>query len=561
MNQVFSNNAVTALVGSVGGSDNIMTVANGSAFPALSSGSFFLATLIEPNANGNEVAWEIIKVIDRNGNTLSVVRGQEGTAARAWPDGAVIEARLTAGTLAAKAPLDSPAFTGMPTAPTPAAGTNTKQVANTAFVQEALAALVDSSPAALDTLNELAAALGDDPNFAATMATALGGKVDKIEGRSLSTNDLTNALLGKLNGIETGATSNDTNAQLRDRTTHTGEQAISTVTGLQSALNARPTADALASASPSILIADQLRRSVEAATGGRQTVLYTAKGQPSHMYVLPRFNCEDVAPGGELGTGTPPAFLFNGVAAQEIFVGAHLASEVAGEAVSRPFADPRTSLNFDQSRALCQANGPGWDLMSNLDWAAIALWCMANGYEPLGNTNWGRHHTKRWETGRRVDILPPGETTGTGRTLTGSGPASWAHDGTPAGIQDLVGNVWEWVSGMKMVNGRAWLAPDNGRLTESQFVDSGFDMPTTRVFSSVPAAGAGALVKQSLIAPASTALAPQGSLYTTLTDERLPIRGGVWYLSSNAGLGALYLGSARTDAHSHIGFRPRFRAL
>lgn len=150
-----------------------------------------------------------------------------------------------------------------------------------------------------------------------------------------------------------------------------------------------PSATTLKQASPSILIVDQLRRSVEVATGGRQTVLYTAKGQPSHMYVFPRFNCEDIAPGGELGTGTHPAFLFNGVAAQEIFVGAHLASEVAGEAVSRPFVDPRTSLNFDQSRALCQANGSGWDLMSNLDWAAIALWCMANGYEPLGNTNWG----------------------------------------------------------------------------------------------------------------------------------------------------------------------------
>uniref|UniRef100_UPI0035E44EF6 hypothetical protein n=1 Tax=Stutzerimonas nitrititolerans TaxID=2482751 RepID=UPI0035E44EF6 len=338
------------------------------------------------------------------------------------------------------------------------------------------------------------------------------------------------------------------------------EVATGTAAQARTALDT-PSATALKQASPSILIVDQLRRSVEVATGGRQTVLYTAKGQPSHMYVLPRFNCEDVAPGGELGTGTHPAFLFNGTPAQEIFVGAHLASEVAGEAVSRPFADPRTSINFDQSRAMCQASGPGWDLMSNLDWAAIALWCMANGYEPLGNTNWGRHHTKRWETGRRVDTLQPGEAAGTGRTLTGSGPASWAHDGTPAGIQDLVGNVWEWVGGMKMVNGRAWLAPDNGKLTESQFVDSGFDMPTTRVFSTASAAGASALVKQSLIAPASASLAPQGHLYTDLTAERLPLRGGSWYDSSSAGLGALRLNVARTGAGSSLGFRPRFRAL
>jgi len=78
--------------------------------------------------------------------------------------------------LDAKAPLASPALTGTPTAPTPAAGTNTTQIANTAFVQAALAALVDSSPTALDTLNELAAALGDDPNFATTMTNALALK-------------------------------------------------------------------------------------------------------------------------------------------------------------------------------------------------------------------------------------------------------------------------------------------------------------------------------------------------------------------------------------------------
>ncbi|ENP6200874.1 phage tail protein [Escherichia coli] len=77
------------------------------------------------------------------------------------------------------APKASPTFTGTPKAPTAAAGNNSTQLANTAFVQAAIAALVASSPAALDTLNELAAALGNDPNFAATMTNALAGKMDK----------------------------------------------------------------------------------------------------------------------------------------------------------------------------------------------------------------------------------------------------------------------------------------------------------------------------------------------------------------------------------------------
>ncbi|QBX80583.1 phage tail protein [Citrobacter tructae] len=81
--------------------------------------------------------------------------------------------------LALKAPLASPALTGTPTAPTAAQTVNNTQVATTAFVKTALAALVGSSPAALDTLNELAAALGNDPNFATTMTNALAGKMDK----------------------------------------------------------------------------------------------------------------------------------------------------------------------------------------------------------------------------------------------------------------------------------------------------------------------------------------------------------------------------------------------
>ncbi len=78
-----------------------------------------------------------------------------------------------------KAPLNSPALTGTPTTPTARQGTNNTQIASTAFVMAAIAALIDSSPDALNTLNELAAALGNDPNFATTMTNALAGKQPK----------------------------------------------------------------------------------------------------------------------------------------------------------------------------------------------------------------------------------------------------------------------------------------------------------------------------------------------------------------------------------------------
>jgi hypothetical protein len=78
--------------------------------------------------------------------------------------------------LDAKAPLASPALTGVPTAPTAAAGTSTTQVATTAFVGTAVSALVASAPAALDTLNELATALGNDASFSTTITNSIGLK-------------------------------------------------------------------------------------------------------------------------------------------------------------------------------------------------------------------------------------------------------------------------------------------------------------------------------------------------------------------------------------------------
>lgn len=111
-------------------------------------------------------------------------------ATRKYVDEKVLELKVYVDDLMAKhvaandphtqyAPKASPSFTGTPKAPTAAAGNNSTQLANTAFVQAAIAALVASSPAALDTLNELAEALGNDPNFATTMTNALAGKMDK----------------------------------------------------------------------------------------------------------------------------------------------------------------------------------------------------------------------------------------------------------------------------------------------------------------------------------------------------------------------------------------------
>lgn len=95
--------------------------------------------------------------------------------------------------LAALAPLASPALTGTPTAPTASGGDNSTKIASTAFVQQEIATLIGAAPTLLNTLVEISTALGDDPNFAATITTSLSGKAD------LTLSNLSNAGTARTN--------------------------------------------------------------------------------------------------------------------------------------------------------------------------------------------------------------------------------------------------------------------------------------------------------------------------------------------------------------------------
>lgn len=100
---------------------------------------------------------------------------------------------------------ESPAFTGIPTAPTPPDSTNSTQIATTAYVKRLIANLVNGAPETLDTLKEIADALGENDDAVQALNAAIGNKVDKVAGKGLSTNDFTTAEKNKLTGIATGA--------------------------------------------------------------------------------------------------------------------------------------------------------------------------------------------------------------------------------------------------------------------------------------------------------------------------------------------------------------------
>lgn len=339
-----------------------------------------------------------------------------------------------------------------------------------------------------------------------------------------------------------------------DKATQVAGDSAAAATAKSAAEAARDQAQQLAdpgqamNAAFDILIKDVERAQFEAATGGACTIERTASGQPSYMFVSARQTWDELMPGGELGTGVHEAFVENGVEKSELLTGMFMASQVNGELVSQPRATGRRSIDWGQAVSLAQASG--FSLMSNWEWSFLSFWCMANGFEPRGNTDYGKSHSHPWERGAYDDDSVSEE-----YTLLGSGPNTWRHNGAANGIADLVGNRWEWQWGFKMVDGRILMAPDNDKsLVESGWVDTGWDMPDNTAWASADAAGAPQSIKRALIMPNGVA-DPGGYLYTNLEGERFPVRGGNRDLGAYAGLGALHSGNARSNSHTNVGLR------
>lgn len=174
----------------------------------------------------------------------------------------------------------------------------------------------------------------------------------------------------------------------------------------------------------------------------RNEVIYDKNGRPDIMVVFTP---------SELGL---PDTL-RGRKVKEYAISKYPNTLIDGVPYSLPFMKPAVNISHDEAIRLCESKGEGWHLITNDEWVALGLWSWDNDTMPTGNTASGKSHSHPEQTGTTYDG-------GCGKTLTGSGPVQWNHDGTAYGVADMCGNIWEHVGGVRFMDGMPQVIPNNG---------------------------------------------------------------------------------------------------
>lgn len=344
---------------------------------------------------------------------------------------------------------------------------------------------------------------------------------------------------------------------------------------------------------------DDLKLSIEALSGGKNTVLFDDLGMPSVMVPFPKLKMSDLIAGGS--ENIHPAFSVDGVEKSVIYVSKYQNIVLNERGYSLPMRDPRASLNFDQAVAYCRNKGKGWSLTPYSLWSAIALWCRKNGTMPRGNNNYGADHAYGHEKG----VPTYYESGKIARCATGSGPNTWNHNWMPDGIADLNGNVWEWCAGMRLMNGEIQIIPyANCMAADASMGASSTLWKAIAADGTLVEPGTAGTLKYNYVSGhiqlTSGDITPEdawrGDTYQNMTldsaltvpeiakalliypdelggdyggdghymnnsGERLPICGGGWGDTSNAGVFGVYLYNPHSDSRTSVGFRSAYCEL
>lgn len=358
----------------------------------------------------------------------------------------------------------------------------------------------------------------------------------------------------------------------------------------------------------------------------------------SKKAILVRFTVRPTSANTYVMHAVHPAFIVNGVIAKGIYIGKYEANIInstgtiqtstttysgaswdtgtewitAGKcAHSKVNLEPQVNIDYDAAKAACDGMNLSTDaigttgifhLITNAEWAAIALWCrqQVTGLSQLwcrGNNLYGLDADDKSvmfnPNSTDAGIIGVSQAVGKG----GSGGYKTAHNREISGIFDLNGNVYEWCSGLRVSEGKIYVAGNTNtspltggnsfEATEVNYYDTGLYFNWDGVSSIVTWSasdrgttmngaspdyksqafnnnntGANDLLKKLAIAPVNVG-GDYGSdyLYVRNFSERLPIRGGSWSNGTNAGVFYLFLYSPRTNTNSYIGFRVAFVKL
>jgi len=189
--------------------------------------------------------------------------------------------------------------------------------------------------------------------------------------------------------------------------------------------------------------------------GAGNKVIFDDTGMPSIMVGIPKMTYSDLITGGT--NDTLPFFIVDGTEKNIIWVSKFQNIIENDRAYSLAMKTAKAYITFDDALAACRKKGNGWHLNQNGIFTALTLLSYKMGTVPHGNTNHGRDYYHPYEHGLQTQDM-------SNQVLTGSGTPKWYHNWDTSGISDLNGNLWEWVAGLRLVDGEIQIIPNGNSM-------------------------------------------------------------------------------------------------